>query len=383
MAARTPEKPEATEEQPSEQGIETSEASEAPEEPHAEPSATEADPTSRPRLPHQRLLIPIIAAATAIVLGVGGWLIHTNVQLAEARDAYEASLNELSAAQDAADTANADLSAISATLSAHIDIAEQLVALLGEDGDILQAAAAATLDAKAVLEATIPTAPAKTAGQLSESPTVDEYDALRAQVDELVATVEAYTTALTERIAAFTRSDTELTAAWQAQTAAVPAAVEAALAANANGSQGTKDAVTAAGEALTALGASLDSEAVELWQALQSTSSTLAGEEKAYQDQKTAEEEAARQRARNSSGGGSSGGSAGGGSGGSIEEWLRFMQASVANEVGASVDDVHCVEGVASPDGSSPSWKGTLCTYSYFTDDGGERTGWRWFGLAG
>ncbi len=360
MAARIPQKAQATEEPAAEQGTDTPEPSRS----HTGPSATEAnqpeaDAKSRRRLPRKRVRIPIIAAVTAIVLGVGGWLIYTNVQLAQAKDAYETSLSELSATQEAADTANAELAAALATLSAHVDIAEQLVSLLGDDGDILQAAGATTVDARAVLEATSPTAPSRTAGELSESPTVEEYDVLRAKVDELVATVVAYTTMLNERITALTTSNTELTVAWQAQTATVPDVVEAALAANANGSQGTKDAVTAAGEALTALEDPLDSEAVELWQALQSTASTLASEEKAYQDQKAAEEEAARQRARNNSGGGnpgSGGGNQGGGNpggGGSSAPSMQELEASLAAYLGISASQVNCY----------PIPRGSRCDY--------------------
>lgn len=312
------------------------------------PELIESDSTVSRRLPSRSLLISAVAAVTAIVLGVGAWLIYTNVQLAEARDAYESSLSELSVAQDAANTVTADLSAITATLLAHVEVAEQLVALLGEDGDVLEAAADATVDARAVLDAAVPTAPARTAGELSESPTVEEYEALRAKVEELVATIKAYTAALTERIAALTTSDTGLTAAWQTQTATVPDAVAAALAANPNGSQAAKDAATTAGEALTALEDSLDSVAVELWQALQSTSATLASEEKVYQEKKAAEEEAARQRARGNSGGSNSGGGnpggGGGGNPGGSGYSIKALEAALAAELEIPASSVTCFD---------------------------------------
>lgn len=317
------------------------------------PELTESDSTVSRRLPSRSLLISVIAALTAIVLGVGGWLVYTGVQaaaeLAAAKEAYETSVADLSVAQAEATDAEAAAAAARALLSARADTAEQLVELLGEASETLLAAADATRAARELLDEVDQLAsPARTVGELSESPTVEEYDALRAMVDELVATVEAYTTLLHERIAALTVSDTELTVVWQVQTATVPDAVEAALAANTNGSQETKDAVTAAGEGLTALEDPLDSEAIELWQALQSTASTLASEEKAYQEKKAAEEEAARQRARNNSGGGnpgSGGGNQGGGNpggGGSSAPSLQELEASWAAYWGVSASQVNC-----------------------------------------
>jgi len=399
MAARIPKKPETTDEQPSEQSIETPEPSDTSEEPRTEPPATESDPKSRRRLPPKRVLIPIIAAVTAIVLGVGGWLIYSSIQRAQAKDAYETSLSELSAAQDAANTANADLSAAAATLAAHVDIAEQLLALLGEDGDILQAAAAATVDAKAVLGAALPTVPARTAGELSESPTVEEYDALRVKVDEMLASVKADTKLLNERREALSISNIELTDAWTAQTVTVPDAVEAALAANTNASQDTKDAVTAAGEALSALVGPLGAESPELWQAFQSAFSTLESEEQDYQEQKAAEEEAARQRARNNSGGSGGGSGSGGGGGGgghyidetcqspscytgpSAEElgeiYRQQLLEGLAAEWGVSVSDVTCEDGVPYPSSdTSDPWYGKLGTMCSYWGGG------RWFGTA-
>lgn len=365
MAARTPENTEVTEEQSPEQAIAVSEASEAPGEPHTEPSATESDPTSRRRLPRKRVLIPVIAAVAVMVLAVAGWLVYTNIkhanELAAAKQAYETSLNELSGAQDAANTANADLSAASVTLSAHIDVAEQLVTQIGDGSDILNTAGEVTVDAKAVLDTAGQTAPKKSAGELPENPAIADYDGLQTEVDKLVATVKAYTKALDEQIAAFTKSNTELTAAWQTQTDTVPDAAAAAIAANPNASQETKDAVTAAAEALVALDNPLAPEAVELWQTLKNTSETVVSEEAAYQAQKAAEEEAARQGARNSGGGGGGNPGAGGGNPGgsscqsascytgpSSEElaaqYMAQFIASLAANLGVPASSITCYD---------------------------------------
>lgn len=315
---------------------------EAKEEPS--PEAGSAPKTSR-RLLRKRVLIPAVAALTALVLGLAGWLVHANVQLAEAKDAYETSVADLTAARAEAKDAEDALAALLDSLSSDLDIAEQLVELLGAGGEKLLIAAETTRAARELVdELERLSAPAQTAGGLTQSPTVEEYDDLRAKVDELAARFRAHTTALGAQIAAVAKSDTELTAAWQAQAATVPDAVDAALAASSNGSQGTKDAVVAAGEGLTALGDPLDAEAVELWRALQITSSTLASEEKAYQKKKkAAEEEAARQRAGTSSGGFHGGGSQGGGNPGGGYS-LKAIEAALAAELGIAASSVTCFD---------------------------------------
>src|SRR5690554_760396 len=85
------------------------------------------------------LIISAIAAVTAIVLGLGGWLVYTNVkaaaELAEARETYETSLADLAVAQSEAEDAEDALAALLAELTDETEVAEQLVELLGEGND--------------------------------------------------------------------------------------------------------------------------------------------------------------------------------------------------------------------------------------------------------
>lgn len=348
-----------TEEQSPEQAIEVSEASEfaeeeTPEEPHTEPSAAESDPMWRRRLPRKRVLITIIAAITVVVLAVAGWLVYTN-ELAVAKTAYETSISDQALAASNADKANHLVSETSGTLSEHIAIAETLATQLGDGTDIVKAAIAAIAPAKAVLAATTPISPKVSPDKLSKTPTAAEYNKLTASLKKATANYKTYTKALAENIKVRNAENTRLVAAWTAQAATATATAEATIAANPDGSQEAKDAVTAAAKAIVALKDSLGATAPELWKALQDSSASLVAAEQAYQAQKAAEAaEAARQAAaknnaskggssrapsRGSSGGSSSGGSSGGNSSGYS---LSDIEALLAAQKGIPASSVHC-----------------------------------------
>lgn len=292
------------------------------------------------------LIISVIAAATAIAVGVAGWLIYTNVQLSNAKAAYEASLVDLETARSAAD---GELDALGETLDSYgvdLAVAEELVALLGEGSEVLLAAADGTRSSRESIDGfEALKAPADSAGELPDNPDVDDYNTLRGATETLIADWKSYTSAIKDAADSFEADLAALAVLWQAQIDTAADSAAAAIAANANATQEAKDAATAAAAALGELDNPLDAEAPVLWKALLDANSTLAAQEKAYQDQKAAEAEAARRAAQNSrpSGGGSSGGgNTGGGSSGGGSATLGQLEAAVAERFGVSASQVNC-----------------------------------------
>lgn len=278
------------------------------------------------------LIISLVAAVVTVALGVGGWLVYSNVQLDNAKKAYDAAVVDLDAARVPAKDAEAARSDALDAYTADVEVAEQLAALLGDGSDVLKAAGEGTLAAREAIDADeTPKAPATSGSKLKENPGVEDYDTARAEVEGLTADWNAYAKTLKGEVAKFEADADMLKAIWQAQvdTAADDAAT--AIKANRHASKKAKDAATAAAETLKALTDPLTPEAVDLWKALIDAKKTLAAQEKAYQDQKAA--------ARNANRGGS-GGNTGGGGG--LPTGLSALEQSVANDQGVPVSQVHC-----------------------------------------
>lgn len=322
------------------------------------------DPTvkeNRTPMKNRKVFISVISAITALVLGVAGWLIFTNVQTANELDAakvaYRNSLVERSGAVEAA---GKSLKLVTDTLSQHVKVAETLTTQLGDGTDVLKAAIAAVAPAKTALDATAPVAPKILSNTAPKNSTAADYSKLTAAIKKSTATYKTYTKAVVKYAAARDAADSKLLAAWKAQVATAPATAEATIAANPNSSQEAKDAVTAAAKAVVEMKDSLGSTAPELWKALQDTSASLVAAEQAYQAQKAAADaEAARQAAakqntskggssrapsKGSSGGSSSGGSSGGGAAntGALQSQL---ESQIAASLGISASSVHCAPG--------------------------------------
>lgn len=317
------------------------------------------------------VLIATITGLAAIVLGVAGWATVTAIQLADARAAYETASAELDAAQQAATGLEDSLAAAIEAHTADLDVAEQLVTLLGEGTDTLLAAADGTHTSRDDADRfATPDAPARTAGRLPENPSVDDYTALRADLEALTARWVSYTDNLESEADTITSDNEALAALWQAQvdTAANTAAntATAAINTNPNASQEAKDAATAAADALGALANPLDPEAIELWQALLNANNTLAAQEQAYQEQKAAEEEAARRAAANRApsrgGSASGGGSSPGGGYPTVEDRLAELEASVALDAGVDASAVNCFQ---ISNGIRCEWPGGSRTFTF------------------
>lgn len=292
------------------------------------------------------LLITTIAAVTAIVLGVAGWVTYSSIQLNEARTAYEAAITDLDAAQEAATGLEDSLATALDTHTADLEVAEQLVALLGEGTESLLVAADGTRTAREDADGYVtPGAPAKSAGRLPENPGVDDYIALRADVEALTARWLSYADDLRDDADGITADNDALAALWQAQVDTAANTAAAGINANPNASQEAKDSATAAADALTALTNPLAAESVALWQALLDANSTLATQEQAFQQQKAAEEEAARRAAANrapSRGGSPSGGGSSGG--GYTPVTLEDVEAVLARDLGIDPSLVNCFD---------------------------------------
>lgn len=292
------------------------------------------------------VLIAALSGVVAIVLAVSGWVTYTTVQLTEARAAYEAAVADLDAAQQAATDAQDALAAALETHAADLEVAEQLVALLGEGSETLLAAADGTRTAREDVDSfAAPSAPSRSAGVLSENPGVDDYASLRADVQALTARWTAYSDQLESEAETVTSDNEALATLWQAEVDTAANTAAAAINTNPNASQEAKDAATAAADALGALANPLDPEAVALWQALLDANSTLAAQEQAYQQQKAAEEEAARRAATNrapSRGGSPSGGGSSGG--GHTPVTLEDVEAALARDLGIDAGLVNCFD---------------------------------------
>lgn len=315
------------------------------------------------------LIISAVAAATAIALGVTGWLVYSDAQLAEARAAYEATLPDLDAAQS---TGQAEEEAVRSAHDAHtaaVEAAEDLVGLLGEGTDVLVAAADGTRSSREIVDGhEVEQAPDTTAGELPENPTVDDYTTLRGAVETLTERWISYADTLTEQAESITADTDALVALWQAQVDTAADTAAAAVEANPNASQEAKDAAVAAAEALTELSNPLAPEAVELWSALLAANTTLADQERVFQEEKAAEEariaeearlaaerEAAAQRQaaqrqqnsqpsapRAPSGGGQTAAPPSGGSTPTPEERLRRIEELEARDLGIDPSLVNC-----------------------------------------
>ena len=308
-----------------------------------------------PRKSRQKtVLVSVIAAVAALVLGVGGWFTFTGVRAAQelndAKSAYENAVEILEAAVAAASTASAAATENETSLQRHVDVANQLAALLGDGSDVLKAGIDEAANAQTLLEAEALVAPEKTAGELAENPTVEDCENLREAVEKLTVDWNAFTKDVNARAAALQTQDDALVAAWQLQADTATAAADSIVAANPNAPQEQRDAIVAAAAAIVALEDPLAAEALELWKALQDTSNTAAASEKAYQDQKAAEEAAARNRSNGGSGGrsgGSNGGSNSGGSnsGGGSQNYNAMLEAAIAAEQGIPASSVRCFPG--------------------------------------
>lgn len=295
------------------------------------------------------LIISLVAAVVAVALGVGGWLVYSNVQLDNAKKAYDAAVVDLNAAQVLAKEAEAARSDALDAYTADVEVAEQLAALLGDGSDVLKAAGEGTLAAREAIDADeAPKTPAKSGSKLKENPSVEDYNKARVEVEGLTADWNAYTKALKNEATKFGTDADALKTLWQAQVDTAADDAAAAINANPNASQEAKDAATAAAEALKALTNPLAPESVDLWKALIDAKNTLAAQEKAYQDQKAAEEAAARNANRGGSSGGNRGGSSGGSSGGSggnnggVDYSLGAAAAALAAQLGIPASQVNC-----------------------------------------
>lgn len=317
------------------------------------------------------VIISLVAAVAAVAIGVGGWLVYSNVQLDNAKKAYDAAVVDLNAAQVLAKDAEAARSDALDAYTADVDVAEQLAALLGDGSDVLKAAGEGTLAAREAIDADeAPKTPAKSGSKLKDNPSVEDYNNARVEVEGLTADWNAYTKALKNDVTKFGTDADALKTLWQAQVDTAADDAAAAINANPNASQEAKDAATAAAEALKALTNPLAPEAVDLWKALIDAKNTLAAQEKAYQDQKAAEKAAEEAAARNANRGGSSGGNRGGSSGGSggnnggVDYSLGAIAAALAAQLGIPASQVTCYD-IAN---------GVRCEWNT-----PERTGWREF----
>src|SRR5690606_36247976 len=143
------------------------------------------------------LIISLVAAVAAVALGVGGWLVYSNVQLDNAKKAYDAAVVDLNAAQVLAKDAEAARSDAHDAYTADVEVAEQLTTLLGDGTDALKTASEGTLAAREGIDGLkAPRAPAKSGPTLTENPSVEDYDTARAEIESLTADWNAYTKAL-------------------------------------------------------------------------------------------------------------------------------------------------------------------------------------------
>jgi len=301
------------------------------------------------------ILITAIATVAALVLGVGGWFTYTNIKAAQelndAKTAYENSVELFETAVAAGSTASTTVTENESSLQKHVDVANQLAEILGDGSDVLKAGIEETANAQTLLDAEAAVAPSKTLVELPENPTVEDYDTARAAVENLTTEWNTFVKDAKARATALQTQDASLVSAWQLQADTATATADSVVAANPNAPQEQRDAVVAAAAAIVALEDPLSDEAPELWKALQDTSNTAVASEKAYQDQKAAEEAAARNRSNGGSGGrsgGSNGGSNSGGSnsgGGSGAITPAIAEAALAAQLGIPASSVHCFLG--------------------------------------
>src|SRR5690606_4467944 len=150
------------------------------------------------------VIISAIAAVAAVALGVGGWLVYSNVQLDNAKKAYDAAVVDLNAAQVLAKDAEAARSDAHDAYTADVEVAEQLAALLGDGSDVLKATGEGTLAAREAIDTDdAPRAPAKSGSKLKDSPSVEDYYKARVEVEGLTADWNAYTKALKNDVTKF------------------------------------------------------------------------------------------------------------------------------------------------------------------------------------